>query len=124
MFVQFRANVTGRRQKVPWGSTPGARNSGDRGFMLPDAPMRDKVDREPSLPESTTNGNHDYNQPRDLHSSPKVRDASNLVMLRHRIPLTTSSGMFLTWMKERTWLLSAVMVWVGMRLCSRVGMLR
>ena len=38
--VQFRANVTGHRQKVPWGSTPRARNSGDRGFVLPDAPMR------------------------------------------------------------------------------------
>lgn len=82
--------------------------------MLPNAPMHDRADREPSLPKSTTDGNHDYNQPRHLHGSPKARDTSNLVMLRHRIPLATSSGMFLTWMKKRTWLLPVVMVWVGM----------
>ena len=78
----------------------------------------------PSLPESTTDDNHDCNQPRHLYCSPKARDTNNRVMLRHRVPLTASSGRFLTWMEERTRLWPVVVVWVGMRLRSRIGMLR
>jgi len=91
---------------------------------LPDASVRDRTDGDLSLPESATDGNHDCNQPRHLYCSPKARDTNNRVMLRHWVPLTASSRRFLTWMKEGTWLWPVVVVWVGMRLRSGVGMLR
>ena len=91
---------------------------------LPDTSVRDRTDGGPSLPESTTDDNHGCNQPRHLYCSPKARDTNNRIMLRHRVPLTASSGRFLTRMEERTRLWPVVVVWVGMRLRSRIGVLR
>ena len=85
----------------------------------------DRTGKNPSFTEGTTYGNHDCNQSRHLYGSPKARDANNSILFGHRISLTASSGMFLTWMKERTWFWLVVVVvgWMGVGLGSGVARL-
>lgn len=76
-----------------------------------------------SLPESTSNGNDDSDQPRHLHGSPEARHPSSTIILRGRTSSPAPPGKFLTRVKERARLWSLIMVRMGMRLSSGVGML-
>ena len=83
-----------------------------------------RIDRDISLSESTSNRNYNCNQPRNLHGSPKARHSGDTIMLSHWIRLFAASRGSLTGVKKRTRFWSVVMVWMGVRLCSGVGLLR
>ena len=93
-------------------------------FVPPNTHTDDRADKNPSFAKGTTDSNHDCNQSRYLHGSPKARDANDSIVFGHRISLTASSGRFLIWMEERTWFWPVVVVMLmGIGLGSWVGTL-